>query len=326
MRRRLSVLACLLMLAPARAAHAAVVEEIAAWVNGKIITRSELLDRERTMVAQLSSRHVGDELDRELERMRGNLLTDMIRETLLLQRAEILGLELDKVYQQALTQLKEQQGIKTNEELDELLRKEGISKDDLRDTLLRFNVPDIMINLEVRDKIAVTEEEITDHYQKNKETYRVEESFTVREIVLTVEGRTPEDLSRLGASVMEELKAGTSFGELVVKYSQAPSRFNEGKIGPFKRGDLAPEIEAAALGLKEGGVSEPIRTRAGLHIVMLESHIMPKDPSLDDARKTITSRIKQEKFTTALGQYFKSLMEDNRIEVSPLYKQYDERS
>jgi len=175
-RALVAVIVCVgLCAAAASRARAAVVEEIAAWVNGQIITRSELLARENQVMTQLSSRLVGDELDRQVETARGSLLNDMVRELILLQRAEILGLELEKVFQQALTQLKEQQGIKSQEELEVVLKEEGISKDELKDTLLRFNVPDIMVNLEVREKISVTDQEAADHFEKNREKYRVEE-------------------------------------------------------------------------------------------------------------------------------------------------------
>lgn len=312
--------------AAAPAARAEIVEEIVASVNGQIITRSELLQRENTVIAQLSSRLVGDDLERQTEQARRTLLTDMIREVILLQRAEILGLELEKVFQQALTQLKEQQGIKTQEELDEVLKEEGISKDELKETLLRYNVPDIMVNLEVREKIAVTDPEVAEHFEKNREQYRTEESFAIQEIVLTQENRTPQELADLAAKVMEESRAGTPFNELVVKYSQAPSRFNDGKIGPLKRGDLAPELEAAALALKPGEVSEPRATRAGYHIVRLESYTAPKEPSLEEARPKIVSALKQQRFAEAIEKYFKMLHETNRIKINPNYKQYAQES
>ncbi len=306
--------------------RAAVVEEIAAWVNGQIITRSELLAREGEVMSQLSSRYVGDELDQEVDRMRKNLLTDMIREIILMQRAEILGLELDKVYQQALTQLKEQQGIKTNEELDKLLADEGITQEELKETLLRFNVPDIMINLEVRDKISVTDEEVTEYYEDHKEEFRVEESFQMREIVLTAEGRTKEELKEAAGKLMADLESGMAFNELVIKYSQAPSRFNDGLIGPFKRGDLIKELETVLLGLGEGEVGGPIETASGIHVIKLEAHTKAEDPDLEASRKKILSVLKQEKFKTELRDYFRMLMETNLIEVNPVYRNYDQRT
>jgi len=325
-RSRAAILPLALTLLAAGSARAAVVEEIVAWVNGQIITRTELQERENQVMAQLSARYVGDELDTQVDRMKKNVLSDMIREMILLQRAEILGLELDKVFQQALTQLKEQQGIKTQEDLDQILKQEGISKDELRQTLLRFNVPDIMINLEVREKVTVSDEEVADYFEKHREEFRVEESFIIQEIVLMSEGRTAEELASLAAAVETESKAGTPFNELVVKYSQAPSRFKDGEIGPFKRGDLAPELEAVALALKPEEVSAPITTRAGIHIIRLKSHVAASEPNLENARKEVAGRLKQERFSEALDKYFKMLMDTNRVEVSPNYKQYDQRS
>jgi len=310
----------------ATAPRAAVVEEIVAWVNGQIITRSELMERENALVSQLSSRLVGDDLERELTRMRGTILSDMIRELILLQRAEILGLELDKVYEQALNQLKEQQGIKSNQELDNLLRQEGIDREELRKTLLRFNVPDIMVNLEVREKISVTDEEVEEYFQQNRESLRVKEEFTISEIVLLKEQHSDDELQELGASAEQDLAGGMPFNEAVVKYSEAPSRFKDGLLGTFGRGDLAPDIEAAALKLSPGEVSPPVQTPAGVHIIRLDSYTTPQDPDLEASRGEIVKRLKTQKFAKALDEYFKMLLETNRIEVNPNYKQYDARS
>ena len=307
-------------------AGAAVIEEIAAWVNGAIITRSQVLDREEAMVTQFSARYVGDELDSEIERMRGALLTDMIREEMLLQRAEILGLELDKVFEQALENLKQQQGIKTNDELDAVLKQEGLTRDELRETLLRFNVPDIMINLEVRDKIVVTDEDVEKYFKRNESEFRSEEEFSIREIVVQYSEHSAEEFKEILAKVKDEVGLGVPFSEMVVKYSEAPSRFNEGLIGQLHRGDLMRELEAAALSLEVGGVSDVIMTPAGFHVVMLESHTLPEEPDLEEARSSIVAKLKKEKFAEALLDYFDMLFETNRIEVNQLYKKYDQRS
>lgn len=306
--------------------HAVMVEEIVAWVNGKIITRSQLLDREQAMVTQISSKAVGADLDRQLKRMRATLLNDMIREEILLQRADILGLELDKVLKQATDQLKKQQGIQTNAELEDILAKEGISKEDLKETLLRFNVPDIMINLEVRDKIVVTDEEVQSFFDKNRDKFNTKETFSIREIVLLGKERTPEALDKLGMTVMQELESGTPFNELVVKYSEAPSRFKDGLIGSLHRGDLVDVIEGAALSIDVEQVSGPIPTPAGEHIIKLESHTLATNPELEEVRGRVIRLIKRDKFNEALKEYFDMLMKSNRIEVNPVYAKYHQES
>ena len=67
-------------------------------------------------------------------------------------------------------------------------------------------------------------------------------------------------------------------------------------------------------------------TYAGVHIIKMKSYVAAKDPNLEDARKDVIAKIKQDKFTEAIDKYFKMLMDTNRITINPNYKQYDQRS
>lgn len=64
---------------------------------------------------------------------------------------------------------------------------------------------------------------------------------------------------------------GTSdFKTLARNYSQDPgSAAQGGDLGFFRRGELAPEYEATALGLKPGEISDPVETMFGLHMIQL---------------------------------------------------------
>lgn len=63
---------------------------------------------------------------------------------------------------------------------------------------------------------------------------------------------------------------GEDFGQLAKKYSQDPgSASNGGELGFFKRGELAPEYEAAALSMKPGEISRPVESQFGFHLIQL---------------------------------------------------------
>lgn len=308
----------------APSARAEIIEEVAAFVNGQILTRSEMLDREVQIRQQLTRQFAGDDLEVKLEAARKNLLTDMIRETLLVQRAEIMGLDLDKVYQQAVDNLKEQQGIKTNDEMNALLKQEGLTQDELRKILLRFNIPDIMINLEVRQKIVVTNDELRAFFEKHREEFRVEESYKIREIVLLSEGHSDAELGEIAAKVKGELAGGTPFAELVLKYSEAPSRFQEGIIGPVGAADLSPALREAVSKMKQGDVSEPIQMPHGVHIVQLDTKTEAKEPDFEAVKTGIENKIKQEKFAGSMDDYWQRLYKENRISIPDRYRAFAE--
>jgi len=316
-RRSLAFLAIALC---ATAVRADVIEEVAAFVNGQILTRTEMLEREGQVRQQLARQFNGADLETKITDARKNLLTDMIRELLLVQRAEIMGLDLDKVYQQAVENLKDQQGIKTNDEMTNLLKQEGLTQDELRRILLRFNVPDIMINLEVRQKLVVTPEDMKSYFDKHLDEFRVLESYKIREIVLLSEGHTDAELKEIAGKIKAELAAGTTFAELVLKYSEAPSRFQEGIIGPMSAADLAPALRDVVSKMKQGDVSEPIDMAHGLHIVQLDTKTEAKEPDFEGVKAGIENKIKQDRFPVALEEYWARLYKENRIDIPERYR------
>ena len=73
------------------------------------------------------------------------------------------------------------------------------------------------------------------------------------------------------ALIQEKLSAGSDFAELATEYSQDPgSASNGGSLGYFPRGKMVPEFEEVAFGLEIGGVSEPVQSQFGFHIIKVD--------------------------------------------------------
>jgi peptidyl-prolyl cis-trans isomerase SurA len=63
---------------------------------------------------------------------------------------------------------------------------------------------------------------------------------------------------------------GESFSTLAILYSEDPgSARRGGELGFYGRGDLYPEFEAIAFGLRPGEVSDIVETQAGYHIIQM---------------------------------------------------------
>ncbi|WP_339813344.1 peptidylprolyl isomerase [uncultured Imperialibacter sp.] len=71
-------------------------------------------------------------------------------------------------------------------------------------------------------------------------------------------------------AIRNKILAGESMATLAQQYSMDPSvRRNNGELGFFRRGDLAPEFEATALSTQPGEISMPVETDFGFHIIQL---------------------------------------------------------
>lgn len=122
---------------------------------------------------------------------------------------------------------------------------------------------------------------------------------TVGQIVRkpVVNDKAKEDVRKRMQNFKRMIEDGlTDFQSLAREYSEDPmSAIQGGELGFFRRGELAPEFEATALGLRPGEISDPVETMFGIHMIQLlerrgntynSRHILIKpQPSEDDILK-----------------------------------------
>ncbi|MDD3152375.1 MAG: peptidylprolyl isomerase, partial [Bacteroidales bacterium] len=74
------------------------------------------------------------------------------------------------------------------------------------------------------------------------------------------------------ADLRKRIVAGEDFATLAMLYSEDPGSASQGgAIGTVGRGDTYPDFEAAAFALKNGEISEIVKTEAGYHIIKMLS-------------------------------------------------------
>src|SRR4030042_6676994 len=130
-----------------------------------------------------------------------------------------------------------------------------------------------LINWAVKVESQAGEREWRDVYQKNIDRYRSNESYRPSQILFLIpKGATPEEIREIRKKcekVLEKVKGGEDFGEMVLLYSEDISANDRGDLGYFKKGELLPEFEKEALRLQIGEVSGIIRTNFGFHVIKL---------------------------------------------------------
>jgi peptidyl-prolyl cis-trans isomerase C len=94
-------------------------------------------------------------------------------------------------------------------------------------------------------------------------------------------------------SVIEELNAGGDFAILAQEKSIDPAGANGGDLGYFRPGQMVPEFEAAAVALEIGGISAPVKTRFGWHVVKLFDVRKAEVPAFEDVRAGLEDEIRR---------------------------------
>jgi peptidyl-prolyl cis-trans isomerase C len=109
--------------------------------------------------------------------------------------------------------------------------------------------------------IAATEEELTAHYEANKESYKSGESVQASHILV----QTEEEAAKIKA----EIDGGLSFEEAATANSSCPSKERGGDLGFFSQGQMVPEFEEVAFAATVGDVSAPVKTQFGFHLIKI---------------------------------------------------------
>ncbi len=324
MRTAVSVGAAMLLvgcgLLLARGARCEVVEEIVAKVNDDIITKSDLDQADRDLVAEAYRRYTGKELDAQIREARAGLLQNLIDRKILVHRAQRLY-DIEKMGNAFLTAFKEQQQIKSDDELKKLLDQEGMTLQEWKQKLIEMGAPDEVLRYEVFDRVAVGDKEVEAYYQSHPKEFEIPAEVKLREIVLLAEG-DKKDARRADAEKVRERAAapGSDFAALAKEVSEAGTRAEGGLLDKVKRGDLSPELEQVAFSLPIGEVSPVVDTPHGFHILKVEARTEDRMQKLDEIRESLRDKITREKSRGALEEFLKKARSEAEVWVSPKYQ------
>jgi len=119
--------------------------------------------------------------------------------------------------------------------------------------------------------------------------------------------------------IQQELKAGADIEELAKKYSDDPGSKNRGgDLGFFSRGDMVPEFEKTAFSLNVGGISEPILTDFGYHIIKVEEKRAARKLSYDDIKNDLKELLFQKNAQKRYEGWLKDLRVKANVKINPI--------
>jgi len=188
---------------------------------------------------------------------------------------------------------------------------------------LSFHIPSF------EKEARVSQAEIKDYYEQSKERYIVKpEQVRIRHILLKPRDMNKkaevEKAERDALKIIDEFRAGGDFGELAKKYSMdVETAVNAGEIGWVSKGMILPEVENKIFALPVGGISEPIRTPAGVHIIQVEEYKSAEYQSLSEVRDKVKQELARNKShilaQEQAGEVLKTWQEKGTEEVAKKY-------
>ena len=246
-------------------------EKVYAVVNGESITAQGIA------VALKNPRVKFDTLPKETQQ---NILNKVIEQKILAQNAMKTDAVNNPVYKETLKSLKQDLALQ--------VWIQGESK-----------------------KVKITNKEIKDYFNNNKQLFKVPEQLHARHILLKTLKEAKDIINILNKS--KDVKS--KFIGLAKEKSIGPSSKTGGDLGFFTAEKMVPEFSKATAKLKIGEFTKtPVKTQFGFHVIYLQDKKDAMTVGLDKASPKIKQQIGQEKLMKNIQKLADKLKKKAKIE------------
>lgn len=169
---------------------------------------------------------------------------------------------------------------------------------------------DILIQAAVKkvlDNVKISEKDLKDFYENNKEMFKTQESVSAKHILVEDEEKAIE--------VKNKIKDGLTFEEAAKEFSTCPSSDQGGELGSFTRGRMVPEFEDAAFNLEVGIVSEPVKTQFGYHLIKVDEKLPADIKEFNEVKNSIQVNLLSQKQNEEYINFVNKLKENQNVEI-----------
>jgi parvulin-like peptidyl-prolyl isomerase len=293
-----------------------VLDRVVASVNDEALTLSEVQEEGQPVIRKIFQDFVGEERNRRVEEAEQRLVSDLIERRLLYQVAKKEGLLPSTAeVQGALEELKRNNNAADEAQFRALLKAEGLTIEQVRRTVGERLAIGRLLAKQIRSSIILSEEDIAKYYEANREKFQRTPEAEIRHVLFEVgPGQDDVGVRARAEEMLAAIRAGTDFAQ-AAKQSADKGWGSGADLLTVHRGELAPEIEGAAFGLPAGGVSAPIRTSAGYHVIKVEKVRGEPVAPLSEVRELIRERLFQEKYEAKRKDYVASLRAQSAIQI-----------
>ena len=295
-----------------------ILEQVLVKVNGEIVTKTELEQRQIAAMRQKDPNlrpDTDEALQKALLEVTPQVIVDAVDELLVVQRGKELGFTMSNdQFNSILENIKKENKIETDEALQAALKQEGMTMADLRKQLERTSLVQRVQQQEVMAKLQVTDTELRSYYDAHLGEFATVPQITLREITVNVPTTAQginvavDDAAKEKAEdVRTKIIAGEPFPRLAADYSDSGSKANGGLVGPLAKSDLSEDLQKAIAGLKAGEVMPVLRTTRGYQIIRIETLQDTTTKSFEDAKSDIADKIANEKRKAEFDKFLEKL-------------------
>ncbi|MCF8707058.1 peptidylprolyl isomerase [Rhizorhapis sp. SPR117] len=251
------------------------IRKATAIINGEIVTGTDIDQR----LALIITANGGKIADEEKERLRLQVLRNLIDETLQIQEAKAHDIVVDRAeVEQSYARVAQNFG-QSPDHFTEYLRQHNSSPASIKRQIEGELAWGRLLRRNVQPFVNVGEEEVQSIIERMKAS-KGEDEYRIGEIYLSA---TPENTQQIlgnARNIIEQIKQGASFQAYARQFSEASTAAVGGDLGWVRLAQIPNELAVAAREMQVGQIAGPVPVPGGFSIllVMDKRKILTADP------------------------------------------------
>lgn len=296
---------------------------VLAKVNNEKITRGDLDDSMKSTLEYLKTQYgedfeTNEDIKEDLKSAREEELDFMVLRALLVQYGKDNNLlmtdeEAKKKLDEQIQALIKVAGSKEAYE-KEIKSSYGMTVEEyeafLKEIVIASDVND-KLREEVSKGVTVSDEEISEYYEKNKASkYTTKAGADTYNILLDSEEKAKE--------VRAQIKNLDDFKKQADTYNTDSTKGKGGYLGwvEYENSGMVEEFDAAFKKLKNGEISQPVKSKFGWHLITVANvQGEEKVKTLEEVKKEVSEAIKSEKVTEAYNKKIEELKKEYNVKT-----------
>lgn len=252
----------------ASVADAEVLDRIVAVVEDDVILEDELERELHAIVGKLRGGNVAMPPDYIL---RKQVLERMIVDKLQKQLAAKSGIQIsDEMLRNSVAEIASRNGLSVDAFREEIER-QGISYKAFEDNLRNEIAINQLRGREIGSRIKVTDAEVAHFLETQGKAGATNSQFHLGHILIAVsqsaESTAIQKAYQKAQQVVADLRAGKDFKQMAVSVSNDDNALKGGDLGWRSIGQIPTLFTDVVAGMKQGEISDPIRSPSGYHII-----------------------------------------------------------
>jgi len=261
-------------------------EAILVRVNDRIVTVSDFRERLDAELSQIASPPEGA----ARERFARELFSTVVDELILLERAREKKLTIDdEMVDKAIGELREQNQLQDDAAFKAALASAGLTEQALRERYRHNMLLQRAVQSEIKPT-EITEEEIRQRYEADKERFRVPDKVELEQVFLPVaaDGSDRSMVMRTAQALVERVRGGA---DLQAEATLAGGEVQE--LGAIPVADMREDLQRVLEPLSDNGLTDPLETAGGVQIVRLVRRIPAGYQPFEEVEESIRRQLSQ---------------------------------